>query len=42
MIAKNYVVKIQNLNVNHKSRPDKSNPGEIHFPLITDEYILNK
>ena len=39
MITKNLVVKIQNLTVNHESRPVKSNPDNVHKYIIF-EYNL--
>ena len=34
MITKNLVMKIQNLIVNHESRPVKSNPDNVHKYII--------
>ena len=37
MITKNSVVKIQNLVVNHKSRPVKLNSGTLDSPMATSK-----
>ena len=34
MITKNSVMKIQNLVVNHESRPIKSNPAHLHITQL--------